>query len=94
MQYTGVVLDTQPYEAVGGGSLPAMEKVYFGDEEMIYYYVPGIIGSNLKGGSNEMLRDGNFSLAVNNNDSVTTGFYSDCAYDFMARRMGWLELAY
>jgi hypothetical protein len=94
MQYTGIVLDTQPYEAVGGGSLPAMEKVYFGDEEMVYYYVPGIIGSNLKGGSNSMLRTGDFNLAVNNNDSVTTGFYSDCAYDFMARRMGWLELAY
>lgn len=93
MQYTGIVLDINAYDAVGGGSLPAMEKVYFGDQEMVYYYVPGIIGSNLRGGSGEMLQSGNFTLAVNHNDAVTTGFYTDCAYDFMANRMGWMELA-
>jgi hypothetical protein len=71
-----------------------MEKVYFGDEEMVYYYVPGIVGSNLRGGSGEMLRNGDFVLAVNHNDAVTTGFYTDCAYDFMSYRMGWMELAY
>lgn len=94
MQYTGIVLDINSYDAVGGGSLPAMEKVYFGDEEMVYYYVPGIVGSNLRGGSGEMLRNGDFVLAVNHNDAVTTGFYTDCAYDFMSYRMGWMELAY
>jgi len=94
MQYTGIVLDINSYDAVGGGSLPAMEKVYFGDQEMVYYYVPGIIGSNLRGGSGEMLQSGNFTLAVNHNDAVTTGFYTDCAYDFMSNRMGWMELAY
>jgi hypothetical protein len=93
MQYTGIVLDINSYDAVGGGSLPAMEKVYFGDQEMVYYYVPGIIGSNLRGGSGEMLQSGNFTLAVNHNDAVTTGFYTDCAYDFMSNRMGWMELA-
>lgn len=94
MQYTGIVLDINSYDAVGGGSLPAMEKVYFGDQEMVYYYVPGIIGSNLRGGSGEMLQSGNFTLAVNHNDAVTTGFYTDCAYDFMSNRMGWMELAF
>jgi hypothetical protein len=93
MQYTGIVIDLEPYEAVGGGSLPAMEKVYFGDQEMIYYYVPGIVGSNLRGGDNSLLQNGNFAMAVNHNDVVTTGFYTDCAYDFMANRMGWIELA-
>ena len=94
MQYTGIVLDINSYDAVGGGSLPAMEKVYFGDQEMVYYYVPGIIGSNLRGGSGEMLQSGNFTLAVNHNDAVSTGFYTDCAYDFMSNRMGWMELAF
>jgi hypothetical protein len=94
MQYTGIVLDINTYDAVGGGSLPAMEKVYFGDDEMVYYYVPGLVGSNLRGGSGEMLQNGNFVLAVNHNDAVTTGFYTDCAYDFMSYRMGWMELAF
>lgn len=94
MQYTGIVLDINSYDAVGGGSLPAMEKVYFGDDEMVYYYVPGLVGSNLRGGSGEMLQNGNFTLAVNHNDAVTTGFYTDCAYDFMSYRMGWMELAF
>lgn len=94
MQYTAIVLDINPYEAMGGGSLPAMEKVYFGDDEMVYYYVPGIVGTNLKGGDGSMLQNGNFALAVNHNDAVTTGFYTDCAYDFMSYRMGWMELAF
>jgi hypothetical protein len=93
MQYTGIVLDMNGYDAVGGGTLPAMEKTYFGEEEMMYYYVPGVIGSSLKGGSGEMLRNGDFALAVNHNDAVTTGFYTDCAFDFMSNRMGWMELA-
>lgn len=94
MQYTAICLDTDSYDAVGGGVLPAMEKVYFGDEEMVYYYLPGVVGSSLKGSNGEILRAGNFSAAMNNNDAVTVGIYSDCAYDFMSYRSGWLEMAY
>jgi hypothetical protein len=81
MQYTIVAL---------GGSLPAVEKCYFGNDEMIYYYTPGVIGSSLKGGS--MFKTGNPFLAANDKDGVTFGMYSDIAYDFMSYRMGWLEL--
>lgn len=93
MQHTAICLDTDSYEARGGGMLPAMEKVYFGSEEMIMYYLPGVIGSNLKGADSSIIRNGNFAAAMNNNDSVMIGIYSDCAYDFMSYRSGWWELA-
>lgn len=90
MQYTAIAFDTDMYESVGGGAmLPAMEKTYFGNEEIIYGYIPGMIGSNL-GGSNT-LKTGNV-LAVTDKDAVSMEIYSDCAYDFMSYRMGWLEL--
>jgi hypothetical protein len=89
MQYTAIALDTESYESVDGQMLPAMEKVYFGPEETIYGYVPGLIGSSL-GGSTTM-RSGNI-LATNDKDGVSLEIYSDCAYDFMSYRMGWAEV--
>ena len=90
MQYTAIVLDVDNYESVDGKMLPAMEKVYFGDEEIIYGYVPGMIGSDLKG--SDTLKSGDVKLAVTDKDAVSMELYSDCAYDFMSHRMGWAEL--
>lgn len=89
MQYTAIALDTNMYESVDGNMLPAMEKVYFGNEEVIYGYIPGLIGSSLSGSTT--LRTGNI-LATNDKDGVTMEIYSDCAYDFMSYRMGWAEI--
>ena len=91
MQYTCVTLDTQMYRAKGGGMLPAMEKVYFGNE-IDYYYMPGVGGSNI--GGSTVFTTGNPYLAVTDKDAVTFGYYSNCCYDFMTQRMGWSELAY
>jgi hypothetical protein len=89
MQYTAIALDTNMYESVDGKMLPAMEKLYFGNEEVIYGYIPGLIGSSLSGSNT--LRTGNI-LATNDKDGVTMEIYSDCAYDFMSYRMGWAEV--
>lgn len=89
MQYTAIALDTDMYESVDGKMLPSMEKVYFGSEEVIYGYIPGLIGSSLTGSTT--LRTGNI-LATNDKDGVTMEIYSDCAYDFMSYRMGWAEI--
>ena len=89
MQYTAIALDTDMYESVDGTMLPSMEKVYFGNEEVIYGYIPGLIGSSLSGSNT--LRTGNI-LATNDKDGVTLEIYSDCAYDFMSYRMGWCEI--
>jgi len=89
MQYTAIALDTNMYESVDGKMLPAMEKLYFGNEEVIYGYIPGLIGSTLTGSNT--LRTGNI-LATNDKDGVTMEIYSDCAYDFMSYRMGWAEV--
>ena len=90
MSYTIIALDLNNYEAKDGGSLPALEKCYFGNDEMIYYYTPGIIGSNSKG--SEMFTTGNPFLAANSKDGVTFGMYSDICFDYIGYRSGWLEL--
>jgi hypothetical protein len=98
MQYTGIFLDEGMYQAVGkpGVSLPAMEKVYYPtrNQEELYYYTPGIIGSELQGASltgNE-LTNGQVNLAVSQKDAVTFGYYSNFCFDFMTQRMGWCEV--
>lgn len=93
MSYTGICLDTDMYESRSGeGMLPAVEKVYFGEQETIVYYVPGVWGSNLQGYTGDKFTQGSITAAVNNNDAVTIGIYSDCAFDFMSYRSGWYEL--
>ncbi len=93
MSYTGIVLDTTQFEAIGGGMLPAMQKVYFGDAEDRYYYMPGILGSSLQGASGAMFTSGNFNLATNNSDGDILGYYTDSGYNFMPYKMGIIELA-
>lgn len=93
LQYTIVALDTANYEAVGGGSLPAMEKVYFGEQEVVYEYIRGIGMGKGFTSSGPAATSGNFG-PVNDRDAISFQIYSDCAYDFMANRMGWLELAF
>lgn len=90
LQYTAIALDMNDYETVGGGgSLPAMEKVYFGEKEIYYEHLNGIAMGNgfTKGSSTGSV------VPVTDRDSTSFQIYSDCAYDFMANRMGWLELA-
>lgn len=91
MQYTAVVLDTDNYKSVDGQSLPASEKLYFGPQEMIMYYVAGVGGSKLRGSAEEQF-SGDFASAANHNDATSIGVYSDCCYDFMSYRSGWFEL--
>lgn len=89
MQYTAIAFDPTYYPAEGGGMLPAMEKVYFGEKEVIYGYIPGLVG---QGGNISSEQSGKV-FATNSKDGVTWEIYSDCAYDFMAYRMGWMEAA-
>jgi len=92
MSNTIVAIDTSMYEAVGGGMLPAMEKIYFGDEEIVYGYVPGLIGSGVKGAS-DLLRSGRI-FGASDRDAVSLEIYSDDGIDVIATKMGWMELAY
>lgn len=92
LQYTMIALDMGNYEAVGGGSLPAMEKVYFGDKEIYYEYMRGVAMDGMFKTQGAGMASGNIG-PVNDRDGISFQIYSDCAYDFMANRMGWLELA-
>jgi len=92
MQYTIIALDTNDYESVDGVSLPAMEKCYFGDQEIVYEYMRGVgIGKSFVPNSGAASY-GAFGGPVSDRDAISFQIYSDCAYDFMANRMGWLEL--
>ncbi len=90
MQYTAFALDFGMIDGVGGGSLPAIEKVYFGQDEITYEYLRGIaMGAGNPNGAPKATSGG--SQAVNDKDGISMEIYSDCAYDFMAYRMGMME---
>ncbi len=92
MQYTAFALDFGMIDGVGGGSLPAIEKVYFGDKEISYDYLPGVaMGSDAIPSSAPSASRGGMQ-PVNDKDGISMEIYSDCAYDFMAYRMGLMEV--
>lgn len=90
MSYTMIALDLGNYTSKDGKSLPALEKRHFGNDEMIYYYTPGIVGTSVK--QSDMITTGNPFMAANSKDGLTFGVYSDVCYDLIAYRCGWLEL--
>jgi hypothetical protein len=91
-QFNMLVLDMGKYESLnGGGMLPSCEKVYCGEEEIMYRYSPGII--DVKGIGAEFGYKGGM-LSVSDTPTITLSLFSDCAYDFMSYRMGFAELAY
>lgn len=92
MQNTIVALDDSDFDVVGGGTAPAMERIYFGEEEYIYGYVPGLIGNKGVDPSN-VLQSGNM-LATNDKDNVSLQLYTDSGIDVVAQRMGWMELLF
>lgn len=92
MQYTMIAFDMDNYPTKGGGVAPAMEKVYFGNEEMVYGYLPGMVGSAAQQmASGEFRTSGN--IAVSDRDGSSIQLYSDFAFDFMPYRMGWAEMS-
>jgi len=92
MQYTAVALDLGMIDGVGGGALPAIEKVYYGDEEVVYEYLRGIAMGGGVPASAPAASSASGLPAVNDRDGISLQIYSDCAYDFMAYRMGWMEV--
>jgi hypothetical protein len=90
MQYTAIAFDTEMYPSMGGGMLPAMEKVYWGSQETLYGYLRGMtdVGS---GNVPNLSTSGYINLATDR-DAVSIQIYSDCAFDFMSYRMGWAEV--
>lgn len=92
MSNTIVAIDASQYEVLGGGTRPAMEKIYFGNEEYIYGYIPGLIGNAGTAKSN-VFQSGNI-MAANDRDAVTLEIYTNSGIDVIANKMGWMELAY
>ena len=92
MRYTMFTIDRTDFVSLDGQILPAAEKVYFGEREMEYGMVNGVVGNVFT--PKNMASEGTFLSAANGKDGTTLGIYSDCAYDFMARNSGLMELAY
>jgi hypothetical protein len=89
MQHTIMAVDMMDYEAVGGGLLPAMEDIHFGNEQTIYGYEAGLIGNNSSTPSN-VFQSGKI-FATNDKDVVTLHIYEDSGHSNICNRMGWME---
>lgn len=90
MEYTACALDLGMIDGIGGGQLPAIEKVYFGPKEISYQYLPGIAMEGVEG--NDAPAASQTMQPVNDKDGINLEIYSDCCYDFMSFRMGWMEV--
>jgi hypothetical protein len=73
------------------GMIPAFEKFYYGDKDMYYNYVPGMIGVN--GADPSSASQSNYNLAANSKDGFSAhimcddGFYVNaperhCFYEY------------
>jgi hypothetical protein len=91
MSNTVVALDTAMYPSIGGGMLPAIEKIHFGEKEFIYGYIPGMIGAN--GADPSTIIQNGYAFAGNDSDKVSFQIYTDSGIDAIGYRMGWMELA-
>lgn len=92
MQYTMIAFDFDNYQGIGGGMAPAMEKCYFGNEEIVYGYMPGMTGAQAREAAPSQFQSSG-NLIVSDRDGSSIQVYSDCCYDFMPFRMGWCEMA-
>jgi len=60
------------------GIIPGFEKFYYGDKDMYYSYVPGMIGVNGLDPSNS--QNLNYSLAANSKDGFSAHIMCDDGY--------------
>lgn len=86
-----LILDEGSFPVVGGGSAPAIERCYFGEQDIVYGYMNGI---GMQGGGMPLTMNGmTFKQIVSNRDSVEFMCYSDsCPADAVATNMGYLFL--
>lgn len=86
-----VILDEGMFPVIGGGEAPALERCYFGDQDIVYGYLNGI---GMQGGGAPLSMAGQtFNQIVSNRDSVQFEIYSDCCpVDAIAQRMGYMFL--
>jgi hypothetical protein len=89
-------MDLTPLPAAdGSGSLSAIQKYHFNNDEMIANYVPGMIG--LEGSDPSTVKQSIagsqlVSLGTNDVDGVDFHILSDCGVYVAADRMGLIEL--
>jgi hypothetical protein len=79
------VIDTTPFMDVSGTSgMPGMQRIYHGENEVLYKVIPGVMDGGIEAGS--PLFSG--SLAANSTNETSCEFYTDCGVDIMAFRCG------
>ena len=89
-----LLMDLTPIETYGHGTIPCIQKKYFGPTEYAMGYQNGIIDlNNMNGASGTMTADqhGAFQM-VSDSDGCDFHVYSVSGYDIVADRMALLEL--
>ena len=87
------LVDTSSIDGVGAGPQPAIEKIYRGEKEMFYGYIPGMIGPD--GGSPSSYMSGGKSLMANDLDGVSCHALAEGGINIVdAKNMLFFELAY
>lgn len=86
------IVDASPIPAVDGGTLPAIERFHFGNQEMLSTYTPGMIGTD--GGNSSNTSQMGYNMSANDIDGVTFNIASDNGIDILdAKAMCYFELA-
>lgn len=86
------VLDLNPIDVVGpnGKKLPAVQRIFWGDDEKLYRVIPGMVGNqgNSTGGS----KIGRYQTTVTNKDGYQCEFLQDMGWNIpVAKRMMLIE---
>ncbi len=86
------LIDASPIPAVDGGTLPAIERFHFGNQEMLSTYQSGMIGTT--GGNASSATQMGYNMSSNDLDGVTYNVESDNGIDILdAKAMCYFELA-
>jgi hypothetical protein len=85
MSNSCIIVDEGWYSTPDGkGMRPAMERIYFGQQEYIYKYLPGVVGFTGTDYSSMS------NVAVTGKDQIGVEFQTDRGLDAIGYRMAWI----
>ncbi len=87
---TILLVDMTPTPSLdGAGSIAPIQKYHFGEQEMIYKYIPGMIGAN---GMSSNALPSDYNLAANDVDGFSFEMLTDDGLYCVGEKMAWIEL--
>lgn len=87
--HTIMLIDMTPTETLGGGFINPVQKYHFGEQEMSYKYISGMVGNN---GISSSGLAGDYNLASNDVDGFSFEMLSDDGLYCVGEKIAWIEL--